>query len=623
MGKDWKQELRDFFSKFDFSSAVLEKKDCKQFQFGGIKENKELFKKVKEIYPEYFKKIGDLGACLIYLKNHSVEDLLRILECPVCHKFNNAFRMNNSRGDEMFFCSRKCRYSKDGTALIMSRYKEKTGYDNPYLNPEVWKKRREHFKEKYGVETPMEFEEFKKKNHESNRKNHNGLLACQSQEIKDRIMETNLKNHDGVFNLNLEENKNKLKEKSLQEYGTQYPIENKNVREKQIYLYGGLGLASSQIREKAEKTFGGALNASNPKIFEKIKNTLEKKYGKSFKDVISERFHKALKKKYGERVGFGNEELAEKLRKIMLEKYGVPYYCMTDECRALTKNTISKRNKDFAEKLKKKGFSVGLDSVKLNCFSYDVCLEQEKILFEINPTITHNSTMTIFKEPKDKKYHLNKTVCAKEHGFRCIHIWDWDDEDSVIALIEKKQRISARACEVREISPVECNKFLSANHLQGEVRGQKVCIGLFFKGNLIQVMSFGSPRYNKSYQYELLRLASLKGLNIMGGAQKLLKYFERNFSPKSLISYCDVSKFTGNVYFNLGMSLLKQTEPSCHWVKGKKHFTDNLLRQQGADRLLGTCEGKGSSNEALMIENGFVKVFDCGQYVFAKNYDKE
>lgn len=71
------------------------------------------------------------------------------------------------------------------------------------------------------------------------------------------------------------------------------------------------------------------------------------------------------------------------------------------------------------------------------------------------------------------------------------------------------------------------------------------------------------------------------------------------------------------------MSLLKQTEPACHWVKGKKHFTDNLLRQQGADRLLGTREGKGTSNEVLMIENGFVKVFDCGQYVFIKNYSKE
>ena len=47
MEKDWKLELRDFFTKFDFSSAVLEKKDCKQFQFGGIKENKELFKKSK------------------------------------------------------------------------------------------------------------------------------------------------------------------------------------------------------------------------------------------------------------------------------------------------------------------------------------------------------------------------------------------------------------------------------------------------------------------------------------------------------------------------------------------------------------------------------------------------
>lgn len=48
-------------------------------------------------------------------------------------------------------------------------------------------------------------------------------------------------------------------------------------------------------------------------------------------------------------------------------------------------------------------------------------------------------------------------------------------------------------------------------------------------------------------------------------------------------------------------------------MKSKKHITDNLLRQQGFDRLFGTSYGKGTSNEQLMLDAGFLEIYDCGQ----------
>ena len=48
----------------------------------------------------------------------------------------------------------------------------------------------------------------------------------------------------------------------------------------------------------------------------------------------------------------------------------------------------------------------------------------------------------------------------------------------------------------------------------------------------------------------------------------------------------------------------------------KKHFTDNLVRQRGIDQLLGTNYGKGTSNEELLRENGFVEIYDAGQSTF-------
>ena len=122
-------------------------------------------------------------------------------------------------------------------------------------------------------------------------------------------------------------------------------------------------------------------------------------------------------------------------------------------------------------------------------------------------------------------------------------------------------------------------------HLQGTCKGQSVCYGLFYKDELIQLITFGKPRYNKKYEYELLRLCTSSDFRVVGGSEKLFKHFENVLQPMSIISYCDNSKFNGNVYKRLGMTLLDYGQPSKHWynMKTGKHITDNLLRQRGFD----------------------------------------
>ena len=79
-------------------------------------------------------------------------------------------------------------------------------------------------------------------------------------------------------------------------------------------------------------------------------------------------------------------------------------------------------------------------------------------------------------------------------------------------------------------------------------------------------MTFGKPRFNKNYEYELIRYASKSGYHVLGGAGKLLKYFERNYKPKSIITYADRSYSQGNMYKQLGFNLLNISEPNFIWV---------------------------------------------------------
>lgn len=294
---------------------------------------------------------------------------------------------------------------------------------------------------------------------------------------------------------------------------------------------------------------------------------------------------------------------------------------MTEECRKASRGSISQINLKFKEALENIGLKPTIEFV-LDKYQYDIKIDD--ILIELDPTFTHNSTIgPLFSEdskiqPKDKYYHQNKSKIAKENNFRCIHIFDWDDKDKIINLLKPKTLIYARKCKIKEVSLEDTTLFLNTYHLQNTCKGQIIRLGLYYNNELIQLMTFGKPRYNKNYEYELLRLCTKTEYKIIGGAERLFKYFLEKYNPSSIISYCDLAKFNGDVYERLGFKLLNITQPAKRWSKGNKMITDNLLRQRGYDQLFNTTYGKGTSNDNLMLENGWLEIYDCGQGVFIR-----
>lgn len=320
----------------------------------------------------------------------------------------------------------------------------------------------------------------------------------------------------------------------------------------------------------------------------------------------------------------------EKAIKTCQEKYGVDFPCQRPECYEHNGIKISKINIYFHDMLCAQGLDVDYEKTIKN-FSYDLCIESLKTVIEINPTYTHSVLGNHFTDWKENKLfknrHILKTNVANSEGYRCIQVWQWDDWDKIIKTLQTKQKLYARKLQLKEITKQEANRFLDLYHLQSSCRGNSVNLGLYQDDELIQVMTFGKPRYNKNYQWELLRLCTCSDYYVVGGAEKLFKYFVRNYKPESVISYCDISKFTGDVYERLNFKLKVQTKPQKIWSINNYNFgnneyiTDNLLRQRGYDQLFNTNYGKGTDNEQLMIEQGWLPVYDCGQKVF--EYKKE
>lgn len=317
---------------------------------------------------------------------------------------------------------------------------------------------------------------------------------------------------------------------------------------------------------------------------EKKQHALEKRYETNLK-------------KYGYKNPFDNAELIQQCIKHPKGKDSIP-------------------NKKFKQLLELNNLTFEQEfPIKSKRYDFKV----NNILIEINPTITHNSTWCPFGNSNGllKSYHYEKTLLAEQNGYRCVSIFDWDNVEKVIQTLIKRPVLYARNCEVKELIKDITKEYLTQHHLQGYVK-DVVRYGLYNNNELVSVMTFGKPRYNKNYEWELLRYCS--HYYVPGGSEKLFKTFLKQYNPSSVISYCDKSKFNGKMYTNLGFTK-KSSNYSKHWynISNKIHITDNLLRQRGFDQLFHANYGKGTSNEELMLSHGFVEIYDCGQDTFVYN----
>lgn len=309
-----------------------------------------------------------------------------------------------------------------------------------------------------------------------------------------------------------------------------------------------------------------------------------------------------------------------KQKATMLEKYGYESSLLFSNS---VKRSESKPNQLFSKKLDILNIEYEKEFV-LDNYIYDFRINN--ILIEVNPSITHNTQFNPFNKKDNysgihKDYHYNKTLHAKSKGYRCVNIWDWDDIDKLIHMLkEPSHKVAARKCVVKEVGLKQARDFINKYHCQNHCR-DKIRVGLFYNDELISIMTFGKPRYNKKYEYELLRYCVNYDYIILGGAEKLFNYFIKNYKPNSIISYCDYSKFTGDVYTKLNFKYLTTAKSCLHWysLKTKEHYTHNLINKQGFSRVVNHIEAKDDidygtdDNNELMLLAGFLPVNDSGQ----------
>ena len=248
----------------------------------------------------------------------------------------------------------------------------------------------------------------------------------------------------------------------------------------------------------------------------------------------------------------------------------------------------------------------------------DIWCENKQLGIEFNGNYWHS------EEHKDYNYHKNKTILALEKNIRLIHIfeYEWNNEvyrSKLISYInsiiheEQNKILNARKCSIVKVDKNTSDTFLNSNHLQGSSNSQ-IQLGLQYENEIVGIMTFGKPRFNNKFEYELIRLAFKSGVIINGGSEKLFKYFIVNYNPQSIVSYCNMSKFTGKVYEKLGFREDGWTDPGYVWWKGTE-----ILNRYNTQKEKLVKQGLGEITESeseIMYRLGYKRIYDSGNKRF-------
>lgn len=452
---------------------------------------------------------------------------------------------------------------------------EKYGVTNANKTKEVRDKIKQTNLKKYGTEVASKNDQVKEKTKSTCLKKYGVDAYTQTDEFKEKSKQTNLKRYNVEFASQSEQFQNQVKKTNMEKYNVPY------------------ALMSNEIIQKGKQTCLEKWGTSNistkhidPKVLEIIND----------KDKLFEYINKfEIKDTY---------EIAKTL--------GITYDGLKKKLQALNLWDTFPHKITHAETELKQLFP-DFEKTKQVIPPYEIDLynNTHKLGIEYNGLYWHSELF------KDKYYHRDKSKLAAKKDVFLYHIYEheWINNRQKPIIISQlnnligknTQKIGARKCIIQEIKAKDSNNFLEINHLQGKDNAS-ICIGLFYKNELVSLMTFCKPRFTDKYEWELSRFCNKLNTSVCGGASKLFNYFLKTYQPNSIISYSNSNKTKGNIYRILGFEFKDQTPPNYIWFKGLKV----LSRYQCQKHKLTEYFDLGNTEDEIMHNRGFLKLYDCG-----------
>jgi hypothetical protein len=217
-------------------------------------------------------------------------------------------------------------------------------------------------------------------------------------------------------------------------------------------------------------------------------------------------------------------------------------------------------------------------------------------LLQINYTkhITDNSLTIEAHKKKISFYPINAIVLMDKNEHRIIVHQDlWVQRNTQVksrlkSLLGLNKKIHARQCAIMQIEKLAAEVFMNENHIGGYCKSAYK-YGLFYDDELYAVATFSKGRKmnrlaEEQRSYELLGFATKANYTIVGGFDKLIKFFTHIKRPDDIMTYVDLEWSDAKSFINLGFEVVGQSEPITFFID------ENFVRH------------KAATNEKIMVE---------------------
>lgn len=432
--------------------------------------------------------------------------------------------------------------------------------------------------------------------------------AHNSYEVKNKTKSTNLERYGVTTTLLNESTKKKIAETNLKKLGVTNPFLSKEIQ--------------SQIKRTNLQKFGVDNPSKLPEVKEKITRTNYQRYHrKRFsqidipQDIYDQKNNRDLMLHWYQDLKMPISEIADRL--------GIGHSQLCIHFRDnldidISRHNVSQIERQIVEFVESLGYKVRTQDRELcKPKEIDIVIEDAKLAIEVNGLYWHTES-----KGKHKNYHLEKTLTLEQCGYQLLHILDseWKfQQDTVKSRITAKlgcaTRIYGRHTTIMEIDAVSTKQFLEQYHIQGHSPAS-ANLGLFHNNELVAVMTFGTSRFSKKYQWELIRYATKHYTTIIGGPSKLFKFFVDSYSPLSIISYADRRWNTGNLYQQLGFRFSHFSGPGYYYTKDYVNlYSRNTFQKKNLKNKLEYYSEELSEWENMQ-GNGYDRFWDCGNSVW-------
>jgi very-short-patch-repair endonuclease len=240
----------------------------------------------------------------------------------------------------------------------------------------------------------------------------------------------------------------------------------------------------------------------------------------------------------------------------------------------------------------------------------DIYVPSKKVAIEIDGLVWHCSK---FKEDYPIQLSAKTDLCDKL-GIRLIHFYDDEIREkypivkSIIAsaLGVYSRKIFARKCVIAQVGREAGDKFFMENHLAGSARAS-FYIGLYYNNELVQCASFGKNRFTKEKKLELIRMASLLNIQVVGGFSKIMSQVEE------CESYVDRRIYNASGYKSSGWTLVEKTKNGYYYTDFKNRFPRQMFMKRNLVKMWPDIDINMREEDICRL-HGFYQIYNCGNY---------